>query len=431
MDTNRAIWIVLLAAASLARPVSAQKHTRPSPSPAMADTTSDALTEAEDLLQKQQYEQAKGKLKALVGRYSDNPQAWFDLGFAESHLNKIPEAIAAYKKASELSPKWFEANVNLALALVKNGQDAAAASALRVAVQLKPSTGSQQALATAWLLLAQVQQDTDAKGALAAYEKAIELSPNDPEPRDAAGRLLQQAGDLAGAEQHYLKSAELGNSTATGHLMGLYIKQKRFADAESLLRRYSAQNPNSVTAQVSLGRLLAAQGKTTEAIASLEAANASGDPTVGRELAGLYLEGKQYDKAAALFSALAEKNPNDADLHMGLGTALERQHNYPLAEAELIRALKLKPSLADAYFDLAFAAQQNKHYELAIKVLDARAKLQPETVWTYWIRAVSYDNLRAYKPAAENYRLFLAASGGKSPDDEFKARHRLIAIEPK
>ena len=420
-----------LAAASLAGPACAQKRPKVSTPPSAADAKSDALQDAEDLLQKQQYDQAETRLNALVSQYSDNSQAWFDLGFAESHLNKNPRAVAAYKKAAELSPKWFEANLNLALALAKNGQKAEAASALKSAVQLKPSNGSQQALANAWLLLAQVQEDTDAKSALAAYEKTIELSPSDPEPQFAAGRLMENTGDLTGAEQHYLKSIELGNGAAVGQLITLYIKQKRFADAESLLRKYSAQNPGSVAAHVALARLLAAQDKTAEAIASLEAANTSADPAVASELAGLYLEAKQYDKASALFSSLIEKNPNDAELHLGLGTALVRQHNYPLAETELIKALQLKSSLADAYFDLAFAAQQNKHYELAIRVLDARARLRPEMAGTYWIRAVSYDNLRAYKPAAENYRLFLAASGGKSPDEEFKARHRLIAIEPK
>jgi hypothetical protein len=35
-----------------------------------------------------------------------------------------------------------------------------------------------------------------------------------------------------------------------------------------------------------------------------------------------------------------------------------------------------------------------------------------------------------YKPAAENYKLFLAAAEGKFPDQEFQARHRLKAILP-
>ena len=59
-----------------------------------------------------------------------------------------------------------------------------------------------------------------------------------------------------------------------------------------------------------------------------------------------------------------------------------------------------------------------------------RAKITQDTPPTYFLRATSYDHLRQYKPAAENYRLFLAAANGAYPDEEWKARHRLIAIDP-
>ena len=124
--------------------------------PAAQTRTADALQEAESLLQKQQYDQAQVKLEGLIKTQAGNPQAWFDLGFAQSHLGKTPESVAAYKKAVELSPKWFEANLNLGLALAKAGNVPEAASALRAAVQLKPASGGLQALVKAWLSLAQV-----------------------------------------------------------------------------------------------------------------------------------------------------------------------------------------------------------------------------------------------------------------------------------
>jgi protein-tyrosine phosphatase len=43
----------------------------------------------------------------------------------------------------------------------------------------------------------------------------------------------------------------------------------------------------------------------------------------------------------------------------------------------------------------------------------------------------AYDHLRDYKQAAENYHKFLEAARGAYPDQEWQARHRLIAIEPK
>ncbi len=54
----------------------------------------------------------------------------------------------------------------------------------------------------------------------------------------------------------------------------------------------------------------------------------------------------------------------------------------------------------------------------------------PELPSSYFLRATCYDHLRQFAEAVENYKAFLAASNGQFPDDEWKARHRLIAIEP-
>src|ERR1041385_6381917 len=171
MGITKAIAIALLA--SLALPALAQ--TRPPHKAHPQSTTEDdraanALKEAESLLQKQQYQQAEEKLRAIVTQQSENPQAWFDLGFAQSHQGKTTEAIAAYKKAIALDPKWFEAQQNLGLALAKSGDLNAAASALKTAVTLKPTVGGQQALAAAWLSLAQVAEENAPQDSLAAYK---------------------------------------------------------------------------------------------------------------------------------------------------------------------------------------------------------------------------------------------------------------------
>ncbi|PYP90946.1 MAG: hypothetical protein DMG65_09475 [Candidatus Angelobacter sp. Gp1-AA117] len=399
-------------------------------SPAQAPSA-DTLQEAESFLQKQQYEQAEVRLQGLVKTQPGNPQAWFDLGFAESHLNKNPEAITAYRKAAELSPKWFEANQNLGLTLARAGNFPEAAKALGTAVQLKPTVGGQKALIEAWQSLAQVLEETDAKEALEAYARLEELRPGDAEVISGKGRMMERTGDAAGAEQQYIKAATMGSNAGVERLVDLYLKQKRLADAETWLQKYVEKNPKNTLAQAQLGKVLMAEGKTKEAIANLEAVNtASPDPAVSRVLSNLYAENKQYAEASKLLQQLVEQSPRNAELHWNYGEALLHQHNYADAEAELIKALQLNSKLTDAYWELAYAADQNKHYELAVRVLDARAKLLPETAGTYWLRATSYDNLRIYKPAAENYKLFLAASGGKSPDQEFQARHRLKAIEP-
>jgi len=434
MGITKAIATAVLAGCAML--ASAHAQTRPQqkshPQTVPADDhTADALKDAESLLQKQQYSQAEEKLQAIVTQQSENPQAWFDLGFAQSHLGKTAEAITSYKKATQLDPKWFEAQQNLGLALAQSGYLPAAAAALKIAVTLKPTKGGQQPLARAWLSLAQVTEDSHPQDALAAYQKAAELDPASSEAQLGIARMTERSGDAAVAEQQYVKLAEAGNNDSIGRLITLYIKQKRYAEAESWLRKYLSTNPQNADAQAQLGKLLAAEGKYPEAIATLEPIyKASPDPKLAGELANLYLETRQYPAAATLLRGLIEQNPNDAQLFLDYGTALMHQLKYAEAQPVLLKAVQLKPSLVEAYFDLGYAAEQNKNYELTIRALDARLKLQPETPATLFLRATAYDNLRMYKPAAENYKLFLAAAGGKFPDQEFQARHRLKAILP-
>jgi hypothetical protein len=46
------------------------------------------------------------------------------------------------------------------------------------------------------------------------------------------------------------------------------------------------------------------------------------------------------------------------------------------------------------------------------------------------MRATAYDNLKQIPNAVEYYQRFLAVDDGKFPDQEWQARHRLIALDP-
>jgi tetratricopeptide (TPR) repeat protein len=395
------------------------------------ETAADPLREPERLIQAQKYAEAEAKLKELSASQARNSQLWFDLGYAQSHQGKAADAAASYQKAVDAAPKWFEANMNLGLTLATAGNFPAAVTALQHAVELKPAKGGAAEEAKAWLSLAEITERAqgDPKNALAAYDKAIALHPSG-EAYFNSGKLLQKSGDMAGAEQRYIKAADLGESGAVIELANLMVQQKRLPEAETWLRKFVAANPQNPAARAQLGRVLAAEGKTQDAIDLLQPlAGAGADPSVDRELASLYTEAKQYDRAAPLLQQLVAKDPGDYQSHLDFGIALMHLQKYPEAEGELLRALKLKSDLVDAYAYLADAAQQNKHYELTIRVLDTRAKLAPETPFTYFLRATAYDSLRMPKQAIENYKRFLEVAGGKFPDQEFQARHRLKAIE--
>ena len=399
--------------------------------PAASTRTAASLDDAEKLMQTQRFAEAEKKLQILAAEQAKNPQFWFDLGFAQSHQKKTAEAISSYRKAVRLAPTWFEANLNLGLALAQSGDSAGAVPVLHHAVELKPVNGGKQALSKAWEALADVLAQSDPRGAAGAYDKAADMNPETTDSSLKAGRMLQKAGDLAAAEQHFRSAAIKENPEAMVLLINLLNLQKRYSEAKDWLERYIAKEPHDNQARVQLAKLFSAEGKYQDAIAVLEPGEkSSSSPELKRQLADLYLASKKYQQAEPMFRDLVQKNGSDAELHFGLGIALLYQLKYADAESELIQGLKLKSNSPEAYEHLADAASANNHYPLAIQALDARSKYLPETPRTIFIRAICYDHLRMTKRAIANYKQFLTVAGGKFPDQEFQARHRLKALEP-
>jgi tetratricopeptide (TPR) repeat protein len=397
------------------------------------EPVSPELARAEELIQKKDYAAAEPLLCKVIESDPANYVAWFDLGFVENGLGKTDDSIAAYRKAVAAKPDVFESNLNLGLQLAKTGQ-AEAEQFLRAATQLKPTDHVAEGQERAWLSLAHVLETTKPDEAIAAYHQAAIVQPKDAEPHLAAGLLLEKQNRFADAVEEYKQALALDpSSDALTGLANVYMRGRRFPEAEEYLRKLAAAHPDNEAAHIQLGRVLAAEGKTDAAIAELEAGAklALGDVSVRRDLADLYAAAGKSEQAEAAYRALIAAHPNDADLHRGLGESLLREQKFADAQQEFLLAVKLKPDLGQAWGDLAFAASENHDYALTIKALEARAKLLPEIPITHFLRATAYDHLRDYKQAAANYHLFLQTANGKYPDQEWQARHRLIAIEPK
>jgi tetratricopeptide (TPR) repeat protein len=406
------------------------------------------LTHAENLIDKHDYAGAEPLLRKVVGDDPANYVAWFELGFVENGLGKVDDSIAAYRKSVAAKPDVFESNLNLGLQLAKTGQPDAE-QYLRAATLLKPTSRVAEGKERAWLSLGHVLESAKPDEAIAAYRQATTLQPKDAEPHLAAGQLLEKQQKLPEAESELKQALALDpSSDAVTGLANLYMGSGRLAEAEAMLRKLIAAHPDrpnpdqsdrsqsnssQSNPRIQLGRVLAAEGKNDDAIAELQAAAklAPADPGLQRDLADLYLIAKKYDQAEGAYRVLLTAHPNDAELHQSLGKALLEQKKFPDAQKEFLAAVTLKPDLGSAYGDLAFAANENKDYPLTIKALDARVKYLAEEPVTYFLRASAYDHLKDMKRAATNYHLFLNTAHGKYPDQEWQAKHRLIAIEPK
>ena len=401
------------------------------------------LRQAEDALDKKDYATAEKLLNTLTTKDPLSYRAWFDLGFLCNAQGRTDESIAAYRKAVAAKPEIFESNLNLGLMMART-RSPEAETFLRAATKLKPTDHVDEGLGRAWLSLARVVEASKPEEAADAYWEVLRIQPNSADARLSLGAVLERRKDDKGAEEQYQQALKLASaagdtsskeiaSLAVTALANLYMEEKRFPEAEAMLRKLASARGDDAVLHIQLGRVLAAAGKYDEASSEMEAGLklAPNDVLAARDLADVYLLCKKNGEAEPLYRQLLKAKPNDAELHHSLGKSLLDQHKFPEAQAEFLTAVNLKPDLGEAYGDLAVAADQNKAYGLVVPALDARAKFLPELPFGYFLRATAYDHLRDRKNAAVEYHKFLDAANGKFPDQEWQARHRLIAIEPK
>ena len=398
------------------------------------DAQAPDIAQAEDAIQKGDFAGAETLLNAALAKDANNYTAWFDLGFVLNRLGRSEESIAAYRKSVAAKPDVFESNLNLGLMLVRaNNPDAE--QFLRAATTLKPTADIEEGQARAWLALAHLVENSKPEDSLQAYSRASELTPKDPEPHLSAGLLHERQKEFTAAEAEYKQVLAIDphSTEAVIGLTNVYMKSGRLDAAEPLLRRLATERPDDTAIHLQLGRVLIAQGKKDDAIAEFQTALklAPADSDAQREIVDLYVSAGKNDLAEPIYRTLLSAHPKDAELHRGLGQALLRQKKFPEAQQEFMTAAKLKPDWPDIYADLAFVAGENKNYELVIRAADTRAKFKDMPPVCFFFRASAYDHLRDYKQASVNYHLFLDSAKGKYPDQEWQARHRLIAIEPK
>jgi len=401
------------------------------------------LRQAEDALDKKDYSTAEKLLNTLTAKDANNYRVWFDLGFVYTAQGRAADSIGAYRRAVAAKPDVFESNLNLGLTLARSHNPEAEAF-LRAATKLKPTDHAEEGLARAWFSLARVVEVTKPEEAQDAYWEVVKLQPNSAEARLALGSVMERQKDQKGAEEQYQRALTLASAAndaassanagqAVTALANLYMEAKRFPEAETMLRKLASAHSDDAVLHVQLGRVLAAAGKYDDASSELQAGLklAPDDASAVRDLADIYLLAKKNAEAEPLYRQLVKAKPRDAELHHSLGKALLDQRKFPEAQAEFLAAVNLKPDFGEGYGDLAVAADQNKAYGLVVPALDARDKLLGALPFGYFLRATAYDHLRDHKNAAIQYHKFLDAADGKFPDQEWQAKHRLIAIEPK
>jgi tetratricopeptide (TPR) repeat protein len=434
---------LLLAVALLPAELSAQNQLPPGthvPDTQVPDAATQAPPQREAAESKIEQKDFEGARPLLVQYLSQNPgdaRALFDLGYVEDAANHQDAAAADYGKAIAADPRQFEARMALGLLLAHQGEYDAARVQVQQATLLTPEPPSPAAQAEAFRTLAKLDRTADPTAARDALVEALKLSAETPDDLLLTAQIAEANDDpdLAQTAYQRLLSGHPAPSpgvaaAATGGLAQLLIKEKKYADAEPLLKTAIERDPRDPALNAQLATALLAQGKTDEALPVLESLRQlePANPAVDQMLADAYSEGGHPEKADPIYARMALASPGNEEILVGQGQNLVREKLYNQAQEVFERAVKLKPEDGDAWSGLAFAASENKEYKITLDALSMRSKYLSETPVTYFLWATTYDSLHQSKQAQEYYRKFLTASDGKFPDQEWQARHRLVAL---
>jgi tetratricopeptide (TPR) repeat protein len=385
--------------------------------------TTDYQGEGLKALEAKQYDQAVQLFTQAVQTDPADYSAHFNLALAFSLMGKDAEAIPEFQKTLELKPGLYQADLNLGIVLLRGKRAKDAVAHLDAAAQAKPKEFRPQ-----WYLAEALLSADEPAEAEAHYRAAVEIDGKSAAAELGLGRAQARQKRLSEAAEHFRKAAELdaGFNDALLELAGLYEQNHQPDEAIAIYQKFS----DRPAAKEHLGELLIEAQRYAEAIPYLEKAVRQSATAANRlALATAYQMNKEPQKALVQLEQASASEPGSYDLHMRYGRALRDQHQFIPAANQFAASAKLKPDSKEAWNELAGVLTLAEQYQQALAALDRVRALGQEIPGDYYLRAIILDKLHDYKPALESYRQFLATSGGKNPDEEFKARQRSRIIE--
>lgn len=413
---------------------SADDHTRERTA---AEKSAEQIEAAEAALDHGEFAKAEGLLKTLAVSHPKDARVQYDLGFAAERNADEPTAAAAYRAAIAADGSMAEPHLALGLLEARGGKDADARAELAVVSQMQNIPPELKARA----LRAMARLDAASAPSVAADElsRAIQLTGETADDTALSAELAARLGDSADAAAAYRKAlaADPGNVDAAVGLATALQHAHKQVEAQAVLTDALAAHPDDARLLTRQAALYADQGQLDKAQPLLEELHGvrPQDEAVTRMLAKAYDLNGASAKAEPLDRALVAAHPDDPQLLDDLGGVLVKQMKYDEAEADFRKAVAMRAAFhddkawAECAGHLAFAASRAHHPELSLQALAARATVLANSPSSLFLEAIAHDALRQNKEAVMAYRAFLAAAAGKYPDEEFEARHRLIALE--
>jgi tetratricopeptide (TPR) repeat protein len=386
----------------------------------------DALREAAEALETNDYDGAIPHLEAALKEDPGNVNARFNLAYALQSTGDDDSAIRHYRMVVAHQPDLVHARQNLVTLLMRAGRFAEAAEEYEALGRLRPA-GAPDLL----LLAAAHREAGDAESAAEAYRRALDLESSSLDALVGLANALSDLGRLHESVPYYMQAAAI-DAKFEGALLGIAERLERAGakqDALELYRRYARSRPNDAAVQEQIGILLLEDGNLRAAVQALERA-VSVAPGSERHaaLAEAYRRAGDSDSAREQLRLAARASPEGAEARVRYANSLLQVQEYERAAREYLGACEADAGNRDAWNGLAFALFQLGNFPGSLRALRESESLGPPQAASVYLKALSLDKLQQYEQARAAYRAFLSLDSGMQ-DERWKAEQRLKAIQ--
>jgi tetratricopeptide (TPR) repeat protein len=346
-------------------------------------------------------------LKEVTKLKPDFARGHSTLGNALARLNDFEQAEASLRQALSLDDKLPLHSLLAELLVTRQAYKEAEA-------ELKIALSQGKADAQNYLLLAICQQEQgQTTTALASYNKADELKPQDTEILYRRARLYQQQQNHASAIADLKIAYEVSqNNVAIGlALIESYRqsedKKTALALAQSLIEKAAPET------QAQLTELLAQLGANDGAIAQLEKLLQSEPKNVKylSRLGELYLD-INPSKSAEHWQQAVNINPS-VENQIGLASALLKAQKFNASTQYFNVVLSQNPNSYEAHAGLALALFKLDQFAPSAEQFIWVIKARPENSISYYFLGICFDRLGDYRQAMSAYELFLKKADSK------------------
>ncbi len=390
-------------------------------------TAVDWLNYGNQLWRAERYQEAIAAFDKAIEIQPDFYQAYYAKGIALIYQEKDRDAVTAYTKALEINFRFYEARRERSASFFRLERYNEALADIEQAITLQPNDWNLYLLKSN-ILLQLFRTDE----AIEAANEAIALNSDHPFAYQQRGLAYERLGQLDRALADYNRALEINPENAhTYFLRGSFYNelqnpQKALAD----FNRAIEINPEFYYFYILRSNTYFALEQYDRAFADLEQATKI-EPEIPRvyyQKGLLYRKLKEYERAITEYTQAIKVAPEYREAYDELGIVYISLGKYEQAIADLTRALELEPEHANAYLyrhSANFPAYRNLtgrevsdresyhfrgsaygslgKFDQAIADFSEAIKINPEYYLTYPLRGLAYRSSGKYEEALADF----------------------------